>query len=289
MKPLRWPATTFFVIAYVWSWIWWIPVVYKLSTIGNSPWNASPNWILPFVLLGAYGPTISAIVLTWYSAGWLGLKNLLSKYLIWRASIVVYLVALFSPIAFLSIAMLLDPESTTALGKADWAQLSSIPLVLLMALPFGPLAEELGWRGYALSHLQKNYSALVSSLIIGVLWCFWHTPLFWAPAGTIVSGNEVTFIAVGKYLFFACGLSIIFTWIVNNSKGSVLLPIIFHVVINSSIPLILFSNRSAAATTEIKWMSIIPAWVFAFILIGIYGYKHLSKSERVTNEEVQTN
>jgi uncharacterized protein len=50
----------------------------------------------------------------------------------------------------------------------------TLPLILgqlVFQLFSGPLAEEAGWRGFALPHLQEKYNALVSSLILGMIWC----------------------------------------------------------------------------------------------------------------------
>ena len=51
--------------------------------------------------------------------------------------------------------------------------LSLIPLFFII-LTSGPLGEELGWRSYALQTLQKKFNPLHSSLILGVIWGFWH-------------------------------------------------------------------------------------------------------------------
>lgn len=225
-----------------------------------------PGWIVPFVLVGAYGPSISAIVVTALSTGGAGVRSLLSKLLIWKAPTKVQILVCFGHPIFLAAAMLTYSAGFGSLGTPDWSRLQLIPSVLLMGIIFGPLAEELGWRGYALPLLQKKYSSLASSMIIGIAWCFWHTPLFWAPAGTLISGQEVTIIAVGKYLAFTCGFSILFTWIANKSNGSVLLPIVFHTMINASIPLLLFANIDSATSLSIKWISIIFVWIMA---IGI--------------------
>lgn len=52
---------------------------------------------------------------------------------------------------------------------------------------FGPLPEELGWRGFALDRLQRRTTALRASLILGTLWALWHLPLFYMP-GTYQAG-----------------------------------------------------------------------------------------------------
>ena len=56
----------------------------------------------------------------------------------------------------------------------------------IFILLFGPLPEEMAWRGYALDGLQSKWNALEASLILGIAWTIWHLPLFkthrWAGA-----------------------------------------------------------------------------------------------------------
>ncbi|MFC7226248.1 CPBP family glutamic-type intramembrane protease [Salinirubellus salinus] len=54
---------------------------------------------------------------------------------------------------------------------------------LVVTVLFGPLPEELGWRGYLLDPLLDRYGALRASLGVGGLWAVWHLPLFFL-AGT---------------------------------------------------------------------------------------------------------
>jgi hypothetical protein len=62
-----------------------------------------------------------------------------------------------------------------------------------------------------------------------VLWAFWHLPMFFAPEYT---GPGSTFVSVSiSFVEFLIGLtaaSILMTWVFNNTRGSVLLAIMFH-------------------------------------------------------------
>jgi membrane protease YdiL (CAAX protease family) len=58
---------------------------------------------------------------------------------------------------------------------------------IIFSLFSGPIAEELGWRGFALPRLQSKYNALISSLILGVIWTFWHIPFFFTTGATQMS------------------------------------------------------------------------------------------------------
>lgn len=97
-----------------------------------------------------------------------------------------YLVTfLFVPV-LMAIAVLLDvalggSAVLTQIGKRITPFLSApftiIPFALHLFI-YGPLPEELGWRGYVLDRLQARWNALVSSLILGAMWALWHLPLF---------------------------------------------------------------------------------------------------------------
>ena len=152
----------------------------------------------------------------------------------------------------------------------------------VIALPFF-LGEELGWRGYALPRLQQKYSALWSSVIVGVLWTFWHTPAFWAPEGTAISGQPVTLFAVGWYLIFMIGISILHTFIYNNTKGSILLALLFHGVYTGSNVFPLFPDISTTALNQIVKLAVIPIWVMALLIITRFGAARLSRQP--INEE----
>ena len=271
-------ALHFFLLAYVWSWLWWVPMVWTLRSRGVTELGDVPAWAMLCALVGGYGPTAAALILTGRSQGRPGLKALLSRLKHWRASATVHLVIWLGPPAFLGIAMLLRPASTELLGEPIWCRLELIPLAIVAAIPFGPLGEELGWRGYALPRLQHRHTALSSSLLIGVAWCFWHTPLFWAPAGTTLSGYAVTIPAVAKYLAYTCGLSILHTWIFNNSRGSVLLPVAFHTSSNAILPMLLFPARDHDASLAIEWLAVIPLWAVTLALIAFHGAARLSKT-----------
>ena len=101
----------------------------------------------------------------------------------------------------------------------DW---KALLVYLFVELTFGALSEELGWRGYALDELQSRWSALRSSLVLGFIWAFWHTPAFLIPGlsqyemGGIFSTTYVSFI-----LSVALG-SVLITWVYNNTGRSIL-------------------------------------------------------------------
>ena len=53
----------------------------------------------------------------------------------------------------------------------------------VFGLFLGPLAEELGWRGFLLS-LLNNYSPLQASVILGLIGAAWYINVFFSPLPT---------------------------------------------------------------------------------------------------------
>jgi membrane protease YdiL (CAAX protease family) len=105
-----------------------------------------------------------------------------------------------------------------------------LPFALFM-LVFGPLPEELAWRGYVLDGLQARWNALISSLILGVAWTVWHLPLFFIQ-GSYQYGLGLGTVQFWLFMVDKVPQSVVMTWIYNNNRRSTLSAILVHFMVN---------------------------------------------------------
>ncbi len=209
----------FFITACALTWAVWIPLM--LSRQGLLPFSLPA----PLYFLGAFGPMLSALIFTWRAERWPGVRHLLGTLLHWRVSVRWYAVALGLPL----IAGLLGAAAVWATSGDD-TELEFTSLATLLA-SFGffmlvVVGEELGWRGYALPHLQRSLGALKSSLIIGLAWAIWHVPAFWF-SGLLDTAPKLL-LAFAAFVPFTLVASVILTWITNGTGSSVLLATMHH-------------------------------------------------------------
>lgn len=247
----------YFALAFLISWLIWIPLV-----------AASQNWIgdgAPFILfyLGTLGPALAAVVVLLFGQGRAGVWSILHKLVLWRVGVKWYLIALLLPAAvrFTSLGLLnLFGWIPSDFSFRPWLELLGISLLMLLLVPF----EEIGWRGYALPQLQAMYGALPASLILGVMWGLWHLPLVWVKGSYQESASPLKYMLV--FTVTILPISILFTWIYNCTKGSLLLVSLFHAAINvtesalvirenDGLLLLLLSSAvySALAAIIIRW------------------------------------
>src|SRR5699024_1268202 len=133
-------------------------------------------------------------------------------------------------ITAVAILLLTNAYGTSALSFPGFGLLF---IAFLNDLISGPSGEELGWRGFALNELQKKYSPLKAGVLIGVLWGFWHTPLWFASG---YAGVDL----IRYILLFLVGIistSVIITLFYNLNKN-LLITIIIHQLFNFSLVLI---------------------------------------------------
>ena len=90
----------------------------------------------------------------------------------------------------------------------------------IVAILLGCIAEEIGWRGFLLPRLQRKYSPIVSSLIVGILWGVWHVNFTGGVPGFIL------------YNLTMIEMSVLMTWLFNKTNGNLLLMITWHFVFN---------------------------------------------------------
>src|SRR5512143_1050890 len=192
--------------------------------LGASPLIAVNTGLLPkgWDQLGALSAGLAGIILAVVEGRKGGLLELLRRILIWRVGIQWWAFALLFPIIPSVAALYLF----RAVGgpAVDWSGLKPlytvIPTIIILTILAG-VGEEFGWRGFALPRLQVRHNALVSSLIVGLIWGTWHIPLFFTP-GTVQSAWRAEaglIIPILGYTLFCMAWSIQYTWFFNNTRG----------------------------------------------------------------------
>jgi len=181
--------------------------------------------------LGALSAGLAGIILAAVEGRKGGVRELLSRFLIWRVGIQWWAFALlFTIIPSVAALYLFQLFGGPAV---DWSGLkplySVVPTIIILTILAG-VGEEFGWRGFALPRLQARHNALVSGLIVGVIWAIWHIPLFFTK-GTVQYQWRMDaglLPPILGYALFVIAWSIQYTWVFNNTKGSVLLAAVVH-------------------------------------------------------------
>jgi membrane protease YdiL (CAAX protease family) len=114
-------------------------------------------------------------------AGRAGLRDLVSRLLTWRTGAGWYAVALLTaPLLQLGVLLALSLFSPGFLPAIVTASDKTSLLIMGVAVGLvGGLAEELGWTGFAIPRLRRQYSILATGSIVGVLWAVWHFLQMW--------------------------------------------------------------------------------------------------------------
>jgi membrane protease YdiL (CAAX protease family) len=252
----------FFGLALGWSWPFWILAILLGISI-----KTTLGVVLG--LLGLLGPMVAGITSTYLTRGKEGRRDYWLRFIdLKRIGTRWYLVIfLFVPVLF-ALAVMFDilsggsgaawEEPALQIFAAPW---TIIPFALSIFL-IGPL-EEFGWRGYVLDRLQERWNALVSSLILGIVWSLWHLPLFFikdAYQYNLGAGSP-------SFWLFMIGiipLTVLFTWIFNNTRRSTLAAMLFHFMVN-------FTGELVALTPRAELYSIVLWVVVAIVITMIWG------------------
>jgi CAAX amino terminal protease family. len=258
----------FIAIAFGISWTCW----FFVALTGRNIFTDLEVGIV--VTLGGFGPAIAGIIMVYRTNDQAFIRDY------WRR---VFDLRRIKALWFLPI-LLLYPATVLLTALLINVELDASPLVEMLSNPgvfvttvifvfiFGPFSEELGWRDYALDWLQARYSALVSSVILGVIWWAWHLPLL-AVVGSFlnVNGNDPTFLA--GYLYVVVIYSVLFTWVYNNNARSVLAIILLHFSIN-------LTSRIFVMPSELFVYNSFILIAVLMLVLWYYGGKRLVRAER---------
>jgi uncharacterized protein len=250
----RYPLAAFFILAYAFA--WGLTLLTRVSLV--------------FGFLALFGPAAAAILVTAATDGSAGIQTLFGRLAIWRVGLRWYLVALGLP-ALLSLFV---AGLSLALGlptSVRFNELSPVAITLFVLV----VGEELGWRGYALPRLQARYGGLGASLILGLLWAGWHLP------NQLIPGLEFYGYGFGAFALYVVAMTMLFTWLANHTRGSVLLAWLFHGAINTLI----FVNGTIDIVQR-WWLSAAVYGAVALVVVLVAG-PHLTGWRRGQPVRVQ--
>lgn len=251
---VRRPLLAYFVLSYTFFWGFLVLIIVILAMLRLRP-DALPAWAMPIiVILGSWMPNLAAVTVTGVLAGREGVRQLLRKFFAYRIAVRWYLVALFPfPLAFVAAGLYRLAGGATlgnmGLSVDFWAGL------IILNLLQGATGEEAGWRGFALLRLQETHGTVKASLILGLIWSFWHLPL-WLLSG--YSGLDLL-IYVLAFSVSIISLSFMLTWISSKTPNSLVPIVITHFSFNASLNLV-----------DARGLGLLPTLPLFAITAGIY-------------------
>jgi uncharacterized protein len=285
----RRPLTWFFLMAGLLSWIAWTPYVLSGDGLGVLPFHfpmlLGTSQLLG-VLPGAYlGPIFAAFVVTAVADGRAGLRTWTGRLLRWNVSWKWYVSVLLGVPAVLITTAAALSGGHVSLPSAT-ILVAYLPMLFLQMITTG-IAEEPGWRDFALPRLQRRFGPLVGTLILGPLWGAWHLPLFLTSWGGWPNVNwtmPVEFIAVAT-LF-----SLVMTWVFNRTGESLPLAMLLHTSVNTFFSVAWLSMFPTLGGQYTNHAFLLGSAVVATVLLiatkGRLGYRPAVQQQPVEQQPV---
>jgi uncharacterized protein len=237
----------FFVLAYALAWLGW-------------PFYAA-GVLFPEPIFFAIGPLLAALIVIGVAEGRSGFRDLGARMVRWRVPWYWYVVAVGLPLAvrFVGVGLNIGLGEADALAFSEltWTSFAAVFAVRLINPMDGALGEEPGWRGFALPRMQASRSPLYAAVVLGILVAGWHLPL-------VVMGDGAL-APVGLLSTFA--ITIVYCWLFNHARGSVLLTLIFHAP-QGSIALGELGLRGADLTRQ-EWLECVLWFAVAIGVIAL--------------------
>jgi membrane protease YdiL (CAAX protease family) len=271
------PIAAYFTLAFVITWALHLPMVLGRQGLGIFPYEVPMVLFMILFILGAIaGPTLGAFLVTNALDGKEGRQKLLRRYGQWRVGLPWYALALFGfPIIYLIAGSFALGSVPLADISANWATIFSPYLIAVLIFPaFITWGEEPGWRGFALTRLQEHYHPVLSTVIVGFMHGLWHLPAFTFGSGPIPLG-PFDLPAFALNIAYTIATAMLFTWVFNNAKGSILIAVLIHASSNAtqgwmSVLIPDFPMEAAAKMIQVSYFVVAVALIF--LTNGRLGY-----------------
>ncbi|MDD4494691.1 MAG: type II CAAX endopeptidase family protein [Eubacteriales bacterium] len=147
---------------------------------------------------------------------------------------------------------------------------STMASALFFTLIQGPAGEESGWRGYLLPAIEKKTGVIKGSLIVSLIWAFWHAPIWF-----LDTGYEGTALIRYIIVFVICITSFGFILGVCYLRcKNLIVPIWMHFLFN-----FLGETNKGSRIDLVTWYAALYFIMAAGFFLWIRNNKKLSKTE----------
>lgn len=161
---------------------------------------------------------------------------------------------------------------------------------LLQGIFIGPiiniiftLGEELGWRGYLLQKLSKEFSLQKSIIISGIIWGIWHAPIIAMGHNYGTRYWGYPFMGILAMIIFCIVIGTYLSYLVVKTK-SVIPCAIVHSAINGFVSFPIYMCKAGANVfIGPTILGIVGGSVF--IIVSILCFKSMCKIEKPFEEE----
>ncbi len=262
----RYRPVLFFICAYFFTWIFWIPAIFVPETAGAV-----------LMLIGLIAPAVVSTVFVLVSGNAELKKDLKIKIIgFYKVKWINVLLAVivFALIVFFSILLsLLFGQSINQFSFTEDFSFTGVGIgSAFVTITVASIIEEVGWKGYCEDSIGQYMNWFWESLLFGVLWSFWHLPLLFIE-GTYQAGLMVNPLYVINFFVSGIPLGFIITWVYLVSDRSILACMIFHLFVN-------FMQEKIAMTPETKCVETIVV-IIATVIIVMCNKKMFFETDHV--------
>ena len=253
MKKYRYRPVLFFVLAYLFTWMFWIPAIFVPENIG-----------IFLMLIGLIAPAVISTIFVLASdseALKQDLKNKIFGFYKVKWQNVILAIIVFAAIIVASILLsLLFGQSIEQFAFTEDFSFTGVGIAgAFITILVASIIEEVGWKGYCEDSIGDYMNWFWESMIFGVLWSLWHLPLLFIP-GTYQAGLMVNPLYVANFFISGVPMGFIITWVYLVSDRSILACMIFHLFVN-------FMQEKIAMTPETKCVETIVVTVATAIIV----------------------
>lgn len=262
----RYRPVLFFICAYFFTWIFWIPAIFVPGTTGSV-----------LMLIGLIAPAVVSMIFVLVSGSDELKKDLKDKIISFykvKWINVFWAVVVFALIVVFSILLsLLFGQSLRQFSFTDDFSFTGVGIgTAFVTITLASIIEEVGWKGYCEDSIGQYMNWFWESLLFGVLWSLWHLPLIFIQ-GTYQAGLMVNPLYVINFFISGIPLGYIITWVYLVSDRSILACMIFHLFVN-------FMQEKIAMTPETKCLETIVV-IIATVIIVMCNKKMFFETDHV--------